>query len=138
MQRSLRPLLGHSPALSAFQRLTSSRLPTALLLSPLTARLLPPRPALASCFVFSSSIRSFAAITPTLPRLPVFEAIAKHDPASTAVVHSLSGRRFRYGELLADVRKARDQLIEAAGRTDDLNGERIGFMVENSYDYVGE
>ena len=76
-------------------------------------------------------------MAPTLPRLPVFEAIAKHDPESTAVVHSLSGRRFRYGELLGDVRKVRDQMIKAAGRTDDLNGERVGFMVENSYDYVG-
>ncbi|CAK7236812.1 hypothetical protein SCUCBS95973_009736 [Sporothrix curviconia] len=75
-------------------------------------------------------------MAPTLPRLPVFEAIAKHDPESTAVVHSLSGRRFRYGELLGDVRKVRDQMIEVAGRTDDLNGERVGFMVENSYDYV--
>ncbi|CAK7239870.1 MAG: hypothetical protein STHCBS139747_001305 [Sporothrix thermara] len=75
-------------------------------------------------------------MAPTLPRLPVFEAIAKHDPESTAVVHSLSGRRFRYGELLGDVRKVRDQMIKAAGRTDDLNGERVGFMVENSYDYV--
>ncbi|CAK7265461.1 hypothetical protein SEPCBS57363_001595 [Sporothrix epigloea] len=27
-------------------------------------------------------------------------------------------------------------MIEAAGRTGDLNGERIGFMVENSYEYV--
>ncbi|KIH88259.1 hypothetical protein SPBR_06858 [Sporothrix brasiliensis 5110] len=75
-------------------------------------------------------------MAPTLPRLPVFEAIAKHDPASTVVVHSHSGRRFRYGELLGDVRRARDQMIEAAGQTDDLNGERVAFMVENSYDYV--
>lgn len=36
----------------------------------------------------------------TLPRLAVFEAIAKHDPESTVAVHSLSGRRFKYGELL--------------------------------------
>ncbi|CAK7199034.1 hypothetical protein SEUCBS139899_001702 [Sporothrix eucalyptigena] len=75
-------------------------------------------------------------MAPTLPRLPVFEAIAKHDPQSTVVVHSQSGRRFRYGELLGDVRKVRDHMIEAAGRSDDLNGERVGFMVENSYDYV--
>lgn len=76
-------------------------------------------------------------MAPTLPRLPVFEAIAKHDPESTVSVHSLSGRRFRYGELLGDVRKVRDQLIEAAGKTDDdINGERVAFMVENSYDYV--
>lgn len=71
----------------------------------------------------------------TLPRLPVFEAIAQHDPASTAVVHCLSGRRFQYGELLGDIRKTRNRLLEASGKS-DLNGERIAFMVENSYDYV--
>jgi malonyl-CoA/methylmalonyl-CoA synthetase len=72
----------------------------------------------------------------TLPRLPVFEAIAKHDPESTVVVHSLSGRRFKYGELLGDVCKTRTKLREAAGK-EDLNGDRVAFLVENSYDYVG-
>ena len=73
----------------------------------------------------------------TLPRLPVFEAIARHAPDSTVVVHSQSGRRFRYGELLGDVCKVRNRLYEAAGR-DDINGERVAFLVENSYDYVGK
>ncbi len=73
----------------------------------------------------------------TLPRLPVFEAIARHDPESTAVVHSNSGRRFRYGELLGDVCRVRNRLYETAGR-DDLDGERVAFLVENSYDYVGK
>ncbi|KAK3310236.1 uncharacterized protein B0T15DRAFT_517872 [Chaetomium strumarium] len=71
----------------------------------------------------------------TLPRLPVFEAIARHDPESTVVIHSNSGRRFRYGELLGDVCKVRNRLYESAGR-DDIDGERIAFLVENSYDYV--
>ncbi|KAL2755757.1 hypothetical protein ACRALDRAFT_1057272 [Sodiomyces alcalophilus JCM 7366] len=71
----------------------------------------------------------------TLPKLPLFEAIAGHDPDSTAVIHSLSGRRFRYGELLGDVTRARDQLLSATGKT-SLDGERIAFLVENSYDYV--
>jgi len=73
----------------------------------------------------------------TLPRLPVFEAIARHDPESTAVIHSSSGRHFRYGELLGDVCKVRNRLYETAGR-DDIDGERIAFLVENSYDYVGK
>lgn len=73
----------------------------------------------------------------TLPKLPLFEAIAGHDPDSTAVVHSLSGRRFRYGELLGDVTRMRDQLLSATGKT-SLDGERIAFLVENSYDYVGK
>ncbi len=67
----------------------------------------------------------------------MFEAVARHDPDSTVVVHSQSGRRFRYGELLGDVCKVRNRLYEAAGR-DDINGERVAFLVENSYDYVGE
>ncbi|OLN81778.1 Acyl-CoA synthetase family member 3, mitochondrial [Colletotrichum chlorophyti] len=71
----------------------------------------------------------------TLPRLPLFEAISRHDPESTAVIHSLSGRRFKYGELLGDVRRARNKLLDSAGKP-DLNGERIAFLVENSYDYV--
>ncbi len=78
----------------------------------------------------------FRALT-TLPRLPILEAVASHDPASTAVIHSASGRRFTYGELLGDVGRARDQLREARGGA-DLDGERIAFLVENSYDYVGE
>jgi hypothetical protein len=67
----------------------------------------------------------------------VFEAIARHDPDSTVVIHSNSGRRFRYGELLGDVCKVRNRLYETAGR-DDMDGERIAFLVENSYDYVGK
>ncbi|KAL2136606.1 hypothetical protein VTI74DRAFT_2635 [Chaetomium olivicolor] len=98
----------------------------------------------------SSSTRLSAALLPvrrplrrftgirmacTLPKLPVFEEIARHDPDSTAVIHANSGRRFRYGELLGDVCKVRDRLYETAGR-DDIDGERIAFLVENSYDYV--
>ena len=72
----------------------------------------------------------------TLPRLPIFEAIANHDPKSTCVIHSASGRRFTYGGLLKDVADAKDRLVrEAGGRA--IEGERIAFLVENSYDYVG-
>ncbi len=72
----------------------------------------------------------------TLPRLPVFNAIAGHDPNSFVVVHCLSGRTFRYGELLPDVCRARDRIYAAAGKS-DIRGERVAFLVENSYDYVG-
>ncbi|KUI60509.1 Acyl-CoA synthetase family member 3, mitochondrial [Cytospora mali] len=71
----------------------------------------------------------------TLPRLPVFEAISSHDPNSTAVVHTASQRTFKYGELLGDVCRMRNRLLEAAGK-DDISGERVAFLVENSYDYV--
>lgn len=72
----------------------------------------------------------------TLPRLPIFKAIASHDPKSTVVVHSASGRRFTYGELLGDVAAARDKLVNESGEK-KLEGQRIAFLVENSYDYVG-
>ena len=72
----------------------------------------------------------------TLPKLPVFEAIASHDPKSTAVIHCTSGRQFNYGSLLHDVAIARDQLRGAAG-SQAIEGHRIAFLVENGYDYVG-
>ena len=71
----------------------------------------------------------------TLPRLPLFEAIKQHDPRSTAIVHSRSGRSYAYGQLLQDVADARQRL-----RTSEAGAEprRIAFLAENSYDYVGE
>ena len=72
----------------------------------------------------------------TLPRIPIFEALKKHDAQSTAVVHSLSGRTFTYGELVNDVAAAKDTLLKSTqGKSAD--GERIAFLVENGYDYVG-
>lgn len=76
----------------------------------------------------------------TLPRLPVFDAISKHDPSSTAVIHSKSGRSFTYGQLLSDVAAAKARLVKEHGEvkgTEKIEGERIAFLVENSYDYVG-
>lgn len=72
----------------------------------------------------------------TLPKLPVFEAIASHDPHSTVVIHSASGRRFNYGALIQDVAKAKERLYEEFG-TNSLDGQRMAFLVENGYDYVG-
>ena len=72
----------------------------------------------------------------TLPRLPIFEAIAGHDPQSTAVIHGTSGRKFTYGSLLKDVADAKDKLRRLAG-SQSIEGQRVAFLVENSYDYVG-
>ncbi|KAK4229698.1 acyl-CoA synthetase family member 3, mitochondrial [Podospora fimiseda] len=88
-----------------------------------------------SLFNNKISLVSGLRMASSLPKLPVFEAIVRHDPNSTAVIHSRSGRRFQYGELLGDVAKVRNQLYEKAGRN-DLDGERVAFLVENSYDYV--
>lgn len=76
------------------------------------------------------------ASTLTLPNLPIFDSISRHDPSSIVAAHCLSGRTFRYGELLPDVCRLRDQIQDAAPKS-DLRGERIAFLVENSYDYVG-
>ncbi len=51
-------------------------------------------------------------------------------------MHSGSGRRFTYGQLLSDVAAARDDLVDSSGGK-SINGELIAFLVENSYDYVG-
>lgn len=77
-----------------------------------------------------------ATAAATLPRLPILEAIASHPPSATAVVHSLSGRSFTYADLLRDVARARDRLRDARGGV-DMTGERVAFLVENSYDYTG-
>ncbi|KAI4719353.1 acetyl-CoA synthetase-like protein [Aureobasidium sp. EXF-10727] len=84
-------------------------------------------------------VRSIAtARLASLPHTPLFEAIKLHDPESTAVIHSLSGRQFSYGSLLKDVAVAKQRLADDAGRNAEaLQGERIAFLVENSYDYVG-
>lgn len=103
-----------------------------------------PRPSTSSCFQrsplaiqLSTSFASFRmASTLALPKFPLFDAISRHDPNSTAVAHCLSGRSFKYGELLPDVCRARDHIYQSAGKT-DIRGERIAFLVENSYDYVG-
>lgn len=84
--------------------------------------------------LFSTADRLFSQ----LPNTQIFRAIKGHDPASLAVVHSLSGRSFTYGNLTADVLRAKEDLEQNAARTKGkLSGERVAFMAENSYDYVG-
>lgn len=80
----------------------------------------------------------FAAPMATLQRSAIFEAIQKHDPKNTAVIHSISGRRFQYGSLLHDVAAAKDHLLQATGKKEEgIAGERVAFLIENGYDYVG-
>jgi malonyl-CoA/methylmalonyl-CoA synthetase len=71
-----------------------------------------------------------------MPDNPIFQAISKHDPKSVAIVHSESGRTFTYGSLLHDVAAAKDRLLHTADGG-PLEGERIAFLAENGYDYVG-
>lgn len=85
------------------------------------------------------SIVGKSGSTYSLPKLPLFEAISRHNPDSSSVIHCLSKRTFKYGSLLGDVARARLRLLEIAGKQpqDDLNGERVAFLIENGYDYVG-
>ncbi|GAB1211321.1 hypothetical protein ATERTT37_000434 [Aspergillus terreus] len=73
----------------------------------------------------------------TLPDVPLFRALKDHDASRLAVVHSASSRSFTYGNLVADVLQAKERLLDAAGSRDGVSGERIAFLAENSYDYVG-
>ena len=85
----------------------------------------------------SSWSASASSGSTSLPRLPIFQAIAGQNLDSLAVIHSSSGRSFTYGGLLGDVGRARERLREARnGKA--LDGERIAFLVENGYDYVGK
>lgn len=72
----------------------------------------------------------------TLPNIPLFRALQNHDPTSQAVIHSASSRSFTYGNLLADVLAAKEKLRIKSG-SGSLAGERVAFLAENSYDYVG-
>ena len=73
-----------------------------------------------------------------LQRSAFFEAIRQHDPTSTAVVNHDSGVAFSYGSLLRDVSLAKERLLKETGKSESgIAGERVAFMVENGYDYVG-
>lgn len=72
----------------------------------------------------------------SLPKLAIFKAIAKHDPDSPAIVHGDARQSFSYGSLLQDVVAAKDHISQTAHGS-SLQGERIAFLAENSYNYVG-
>ena len=70
-----------------------------------------------------------------LPRSVLFEALRRHDQASTAVIDSASGQ-ITYASLLQDISSFKHQLLKEIGK-DDISGERAAFIVENGYNYVG-
>ncbi|RMJ25451.1 AMP-binding enzyme [Aspergillus sp. HF37] len=72
----------------------------------------------------------------TLPNLPLFHALRNHRQDTPAVVHSASARSFTYGNLVADVLEAKENLARTAGGRGAVSGERVAFLAENSYDYV--
>lgn len=65
-----------------------------------------------------------------------FKAIRRHHSISTAIVNNASGDSFSYNTLLRDALHMRHTLSQGLNR--DLEfGERIAFIVENGYTYVG-
>ena len=73
----------------------------------------------------------------TLPNSPIFRSLAEHKSQNPAIVHSTSGRSFTYSSLLHDIAAAKDKLTELSGGK-SLQGQRLAFLAENGYDYVGE
>jgi acyl-CoA synthetase (AMP-forming)/AMP-acid ligase II len=87
---------------------------------------------------FQARRMPFARLLSTLPNTHIFRALQNHDPDSLAVIHSVSERSFTYGSLIGDVVRARDDLERKAAKAQgSLAGERVAFLAENSYDYVG-
>ncbi|KAJ5109475.1 hypothetical protein N7456_006150 [Penicillium angulare] len=82
------------------------------------------------------TLSAHARLLSTLPDIPIFRALKDHDPSSLAVVHSVSTRSFTYGNLIADVLRAKDDIERKSSKTGKLAGERVAFLAENSYDYV--
>jgi len=72
----------------------------------------------------------------SVQRSAFLEAIQKHNPSSTAVVNHENGTSFSYGTLLHDIACAKERLVCSHGKN-SLAGERVAFLVENGYDYVG-
>ena len=73
-----------------------------------------------------------------LQRSTLFELMLEHKQHSLAIIHSLSGRSFTYGSLLHDVATAKERLLQETGKDEkSIAGERVAFLIENSYDYVG-
>lgn len=73
-----------------------------------------------------------------LQRSAFFEAMKAHDPQSIAVVNYDTGNKFTYAHVLQDVAAAKERLLKETGKDErSIVGERIAFLVENGYDYVG-
>lgn len=105
----------------------------------LVSRLLRPRLRGANARLAPAALSTRARLLATLPNIPIFRALTDHDPSTLAVSHSASARSFTYGNLVADVLRAKEDFEQkaAAKSNGQLAGERVAFLAENSYDYVG-
>lgn len=96
------------------------------------------RPRLCVCRAQPAPLSTRIRLLSTLPNTPIFRALQAHDRDSLAIAHSASSRSFTYGNLVADVLRAKESHEQKAARAGiKLAGERIAFLAENSYEYVG-
>lgn len=79
--------------------------------------------------------QQFFIMSYELHRTPLLQALYEQDASYTAVVNHWSGATFTYGSLLRDIARARKELLKSKP---DITGERIGFLVENGYSFVGK
>lgn len=88
---------------------------------------------------FSSRAATSVPKVLTLPRLPIFEALNSHQKSKPAIIHSVSGNVFTYGELLTATAYYKDWILKLgkAEAKQDLEEKRVAILVENGYDYVG-
>jgi malonyl-CoA/methylmalonyl-CoA synthetase len=70
-------------------------------------------------------------------RSVLFEALRGHDQGSAAIADTAAGKHFTYASLMRDVSNFKRQLLRELGRN-DISGERVAFIVENGYNYVGQ
>ncbi|KAJ5096405.1 hypothetical protein NUU61_005761 [Penicillium alfredii] len=95
------------------------------------------RPLARSCFLRDVRQPARTRFLSTLPNIPLFRALQSYDPASLAIIHSVTTRSFTYGNLIADVVRAKEDLQRKVAKSEgQLAGERVALLAENSYDYV--
>ena len=68
---------------------------------------------------------------------PLVAVISGHRHDACAIIHSDSDKGFTYGRLCQDIANAKVRLRQDLfqGRTPE--GQRLAFMLDNGYDYVG-
>jgi hypothetical protein len=79
----------------------------------------------------------YSSTVPVLPNTALFRALRSHDPSSRAIVRHKSQHRFTYGNLLHDVANRSEILAETANGRQHLVGQRVAFLADPGYDYVG-
>ena len=86
-----------------------------------------------------SLIFSFLMVV-ALPALPIFKQLVEHAKCGRTAIVDCSvapdgEAQYSYSQLLEDVVKLRDELVDFVGKR-DLEGGRVAFLLERGYNYV--